>query len=305
MKVYSSFPNILNLRRSNICVPSMYKRYAILFDQIVFNRYGCPIGERDLFSNLHEYVSALSSDEMILKEKLKLSRNKKFKDLFIDLWDVVENPEKINSEARSYVSDFDNDEISKFSWGRILIDEEMGIYNHNKEYKAAGIIGSDISSDLGFNFLLKNRFKSFHINFAPVVAQAVNFSQQGPRIDEVFTTKLIVPKFEELSWDQILELREDKNIKAFRRKFFSIETNKESIDKTLYSDLESTLWALAMQIKPNIRKSSFEAVVSNLPLPTILNPFGLYYGVKSVIQHAKNKKSHSWVYFVQSMKTEH
>ncbi|QTF06952.1 hypothetical protein HC231_02635 [Brenneria izadpanahii] len=303
MEVYSSFPNSLNFRRSNIHTSSIYKRYALLFDRIIFNRHGCPIGEGNLFSNLHQYTSIISCEDEDFKERLKLSTNKKFKELFIDLWDVVEDPENTHREAQDYVSEFHSDGILKFSWGRNLIDEEIGIHNHNKEYKAAAIVGEDISSDLGFNFLLKSRYKNFHINFAPVVAQAVGSAQQTAEIGELFTTELVVPKFDELSWDQVLELREDKNIQAFRRKFFSIENREKSIDKILYSDLESTLWDLATQIKPSIGKSTFEAVVSNLPFPTVLNPFGLYYGIKSVIQNYKNKNSHSWIYFIQSMKT--
>jgi hypothetical protein len=294
----------MNFHRSKINTASMYKRYALLFDQIIFNRHGCPIGKGDLFSSLHEYVSTLASEEVELKEKLKLSRNKKFQGLFIDLWDVVDDPEKTHTEARDYVSEFQSNEISNFSWARNLIDEEMGIHNHLKEYKAAAIVGGDISSDLGFNFLLKNRYKDFHINFAPVVAQAVSSSQQGPDVGELFTTDLVIPKFEDLSWDHILELREDKNIQAFRRKLFSLEDLEEPIDEALSSELESALWDLASQIKPNIGKSSLEAVVSNLPLPTILNPFGLYYGAKSVYQNYKNRKAHSWIYFVQSMRAK-
>ncbi|MFQ2340670.1 hypothetical protein ACK317_00700 [Aeromonas dhakensis] len=304
MDVYSSFPNSMNFHRSNIRISSVYKRYALLFDKIIFNRYGCPIGKGSLFSNLHEYVSTLSSEEAILIDRLKLSKNRKFQDLFVDLWDLFENPEKTHHEARSYVSDFQANEISDFSWGRNIIDEEMGIHNHYKEYKAAAIVGGDLSSDLGFNFLLKERHKNFHINFAPVVAQAVSSSQKKHNICQLFETDLVIPKFEELSWDQILELREDKNIKAFRDKFFSIEYSSQPIDVFLSSDLESSLWDLANQCKPDLGKSVFEAVTSNLPLPTILNPFGLYYGSKSVFKDYKNEKSHSWIYFVQSMRNK-
>lgn len=304
MDVYSSFPNVMNFHRSNIKISSMYKRYALLFERIIFNRYGCPIGEHDTWSNLYEYVASLSNGNLDFTEKLKFSKNKKFQELFVDLWDIVDDPEKTHKQARDYVSEFQVNEISNFSWGRNLIDKEMGIYNHHREYKAAGIVGSDLSSDLGFNFLLKDRHKNFHINFAPVVAQAVNASQTIYNVREIFSTDLVVPKFEELSWDQILELRQDKNIKAFRDKFFSIQEKSEFIDKALCCELESALWNLAIQCKPDIGKSTFEAITSNLPLPTIVNPFGLYYGAKSIIQNYKNKKVHSWIYFVQSMRNE-
>ncbi|EKW0743201.1 hypothetical protein N0P44_003227 [Citrobacter freundii] len=70
MEVYSSFSNVINFKRSNISIQGIYKRYAILFDKIIFNRYGCPIGTQDLFTSLPEYISTFSSDEEDLKQKL-------------------------------------------------------------------------------------------------------------------------------------------------------------------------------------------------------------------------------------------
>ena len=105
MEVYSSFSNVINFKRSNIPIQGIYKRYAILFDKIIFNRYGCPIGDHDLFTSLPEYISTFASDEEDFKQKLNLSKNKKFQDLFIDLWDLSENPEKLNYEASEYVSE--------------------------------------------------------------------------------------------------------------------------------------------------------------------------------------------------------
>ena len=69
MDVYSSFSNVINFKRSNISIPGIYKRYAILFDKIIFNRYGCPIGNHNLFASLTEYTSTFASDEKDLKKK--------------------------------------------------------------------------------------------------------------------------------------------------------------------------------------------------------------------------------------------
>lgn len=304
MQVYSSFPNVMNFRRSNISIPAIYKRYALMYDQIIFNRHGCPIGEDDFFSTLPDYVSSLASDEDEFNNKLALGKNKKFRSLFVDMWDIVDDPEKTHNEARDCVSDFDQSEVSKFSWGRNLIDEEMGIHNHHKEYKAAAIVGGDISSDLGFNFLLKEKLESFEINFPPVVSEVLKSSHETPDINNLFTTDLVIPNFEELSWDQILELREDKYIKEFRKKIFSYNGENGSIDEILANDLNKSLWQLAEQCKPNMRKTILEVVLSNLPLPTILNPFGLYYGRKAIKNSNENKNTHSWLYFVQSIKNK-
>lgn len=304
MQVYSSFSNVMNFRRSNISMPAIYKRYALMYDQIIFNRHGCPIGEGDLFSSLSEYVSSLSSEESDFKKKLILGKNKKFQDLFVDMWDIVDDPEKTHQEARGYVSEFEKSEISKFSWGRNLIDEEMGIHNHHKEYKAATIIGGDISSDLGFNFLLKEKLELFRVNLAPVISEVLKSSYQTPDINNIFTTDLVIPNFEELSWGQILELREDKYIKEFREKVFSCSEENKVIDEIIANDLNKSLWSLAEQCKPNMKKTILEVVLSNLPSPTILNPFGLYYGGKAIKNTNKNQNTNSWIYFVQSMKNE-
>lgn len=304
MQVYSSFPNVMNFRRSNILMPAIYKRYALMYDQIIFNRHGCPIGKGNLFSTLPEFVSSLASDESELKLKLDLGKNKKFQNLFVDMWDVVDDPEKTHHEAKGYVSDFEQGKISNFSWGRNLIDEEMGIHNHHKEYKAAAIVGSDISSDLGFNFLLKEKLKSFKITLAPVLSEVIKSSHETGNINNIFTTDLVIPNFEELSWEQILELREDKYIKEFRKKVFSCDSVDESIDKILANDLNKSLWQLAEQCKPNMKRTILEVVLSNLPLPTVLNPFGLLYGAKAIKVSNENKTKNSWVYFVQSLKNE-
>lgn len=303
MKVYSSFSNTVNFQRSRVQTSSIYKRYALLFDSVIFNRSGCPIKHGDI-SSFYDYLSVVANDYMHNNDALKLSKNKNFQKLFVDLWDVVDNPEKINLEASSYVSEFDSEKIASFSWGQNLIDEKMGIMNHYKEYKAAAIVGADIRSDLGFNFLLKDRYKDqFYMNFAPIVAESIHSMHAVLNVDQLFSTDLIIPKFEDLSWDQILELRTDKNIQAFRQKFFSsINGIDHHIDEVISTELTAGLWDLAMQIKPDIGRSYFEAVTSNLPLPTMVNPFGLYYGAKSVIQNYRNQKDYSWIYFVQSMK---
>ncbi len=303
MKVYSSFSNTMNFKRSGVSMPSVYKRYALMYDHIVFNRYGCPIGKKDLFPTFHDYISAIAREKSSLNDGLILGKNKKFQNLFVDMWDLVDDPEEFHSLASEYVSAFDTNEISKFSWGRNLIDEEMGIYNHDKEYKAAAIVSSDITSDIGFNLLLKDKFDSFTINFAPVIGEVLRTSLETMDVNTLFSTELIIPNFEEMTWDEILELREDKYIKQFRNKVYSYGTNTANLDEVLNKDLDSALWDIANQCKPNLGKSIFEAVVSNLPSPTIVNPFGLYYSARDISNTHKSNEENSWVYFIQNIKS--
>jgi hypothetical protein len=196
----------------------------------------------------------------------------------------------------------DGNKISTFSWGRNLIDREMGIENHHKEYKAAAVVSGDILSDLSYNFYLAAMFNEFSINLAPVIGDALASSLHTSNLSDLFASDLIIPQFEDLTWDQILELRSDKHIREFRRKVFACSDGSQPIDMVLSNELEKDLWSLANDCKPNLGATVIEGFLSNLPLPTPINPFGWYYAAKSIARDYRRGKEKGWVYFVQSMK---
>lgn len=300
MEAYSSFPNVMNFKRSGIAIGAIYKRYALLFDRVIFNRHGCPIGRNDLFPNLPAYIAALAGEND--GEISLLQKNRKFANLFVDLLDVIEDHEKVDNEVKTYISDYDQKQISSFSWGRNLIDQEIGIDNHYKEYKAAAIVGNDLISDLSYNFYLKETLAEFSINLAPLIGEALTSSLCAGGVNDLFSSNILIPNFEKLSWNQILDIREDKYIKEFRKKVFSCSNRQSPIDEILSNDLDSELWDLANQCQPNLGKKVIEVILSNLPLPTVVNPFGLYYGAKTLAQEYQKTKKSSWVYFVHSLR---
>jgi hypothetical protein len=224
--------------------------------------------------------------------------------MLVDMWEMVESPEVIDTQAREYVSEFDQRKISDFAWGRNLIDAEMGIDNHHKEYKAVATVANDIISDLGFNFLLKHRFDDFGINFAPVISDVYKSSCDNANVNTLFSTNLVIPNFDQLSWEQILELREDKYLKAFRQKVHSYKAQQGALDTLLSEELMKNLWDIAEQAKPDVGKAIFETVTSNLPSPTIVNPFGLYYGVRDIVKNSFKMNENSWIYFVQQFHSQ-
>jgi len=214
--------------------------------------------------------------------------------------DVVESKEQFHKDAMTYVSDLDSDSIAKFSRGRDAIDKQMEIHNDHREYVAPAVISADIRSDLGFNFLLNDKLDSFKINFAPVVGEAVNSSTGIEPTSLLFSTDIVIPNFEDLTWDQILELREDRNIKAFRNKAFSYKSEGESIDKLINKDLIAGLWEIAEEYEPDMKKTIIEAVMSNLPIPSPINPFSISSSVEAIHKSSKINDKHSWIYFIQN-----
>jgi len=291
----------LNFERSQIDIETIYKRYALLYDRVIFNRHGCPIGKGDLFSNLPSYIACTAANRQDRKEGLSLARNNQFKDIFIDMWDLFENPETMHQRASDYLDPKIVNKISKFSWLRNELDEKMGLHNHHKEYKAASIVDSDISSDLAFNLMLADKIDDFNISLPPVIGEAIKSVNKVNEELNLFTTDLLFPDFESLSWDQILELRQDKYIASFRKKVFSSIGQGLHVDKTLHESLDKDLWYLAEQCKPNIGSRLIELVLSNIPLSIPINPVSCFFGGKALIQDIKNKEK-SWVFVIQSMR---
>ncbi|MCR9309166.1 MULTISPECIES: hypothetical protein [Vibrio] len=301
MKVYSSFPNKMNFVRSGIDIDSIYKRYALLYDQVIFNRHGCPIGGRDEFSDVASYIGCTVAHRGDRNTGLKLARNTAFKSLFVDMWDFFDNPEELPYQASSYIAPDIAQQVLGYSWFQNALDQEMGIHNHTRESKAAAIVGSDISSDIAFNLLLSDKIPDFNMSLAPVIGRAFASSHNIDNEMNLFTTELIIPDFESLSWDQILELRQDKYIQSFRNKVFNNVGTGVHPDESLHESLEKDLWYLAEQAKPNIEGRLLEMFLSNLPLPSTVNPFSYFYGAKSLAQGAANVEK-SWVYVIQHMK---
>lgn len=307
MKAYSSFPNIVNYERSQIDLISVFKRYALMYENVIFNRYGCPIN--NLFCNsLSEFIAffAIEKNENgsdTLHRASSLGKNKKFSGIFIDLWDVVENPEQADKDAKLYLSEKKRQEIDTFSVNRNKRDLELGIENHHAEYKAPAIVSSDLCSELYYNFYLADLFDDFSINLSPVVSDLIDDMKQQQNINSLFTSSLIIPDFSKLSWDQILELRTDRHIHDFRTKVLSNLNKNEPIDLALANELQKDLWDLANYCKPDIKKSIFEFVLSNMPIPAPLNPFGLYYSVRDMSKEYKNQDK-NWIYFVQKLNSK-
>ncbi|EKA7356915.1 hypothetical protein OL322_004495 [Vibrio vulnificus] len=301
MKVYSSFPNKMNFARSSIDIDSIYKRYALLYDQVIFNRYGCPIGDRDELPDVPSFIACTVAHRGDRDKGLQLGRNREFKDLFVDMWDFFEDPQEIHDQSKNYISSDIAHQVSDFSWYQNAFDQEMGIYNHHREYKAAAIVGADISSDIAFNLMLSDKLPDFNMSLAPVIGQAFTSSHNIDNELNLFTTELIIPDFETLTWDQILELRQDKYIKSFRNKVFNNVGTGVHPDESLHKSLEKDLWYLAEQAKPSIEGRLIEMCLSNLPLPSAVNPFSYFYGAKSLAQGAANVEK-SWVYVVQHMR---
>jgi len=246
--------SLWNYHREGLSREGVLKRYAVLYDNIIFNRRGIGIGKGELAESLGEAVSMLIHPGKTLSERRSYGKNKEFCDIFVDCWEFTSNAEKfekaifevIETTAHSRVSDFCHKELSQIHGGYSYdIDQAKELY-------------SDLIVDLGINQLLHNEDTEIVSSYAPIVGRAISneYAHQGVECHDLFSNDLLIPNFDELSWEQIIEFRSDKYIKAFRQMVFDIATNNPvNLDQAIVSKVQKDLWALTSEVKPNVTKT--------------------------------------------------
>lgn len=107
-----------------------------------------------------------------------------------------------------------------------------------------------------------------------------------------------IPSFASFSWNQILELRRDPYVKAFRAKVVDLvakrSSDNESDVQTLDVELIETLWKITADLKPTPTR------VIRTGLDPLLSIFGALFGLASQWQHARK---YGWVFFLENARS--
>ena len=306
MFVASSSSNIFNYLHEGISPENVLKRYALLFDNVIFNRDGCPIGKGQLASTLGEYVSMLISEASTLAGRRQLAKDKGFSKIFIDCWDIVKDakafqdnlPTAIRSDVLNRIGTFCHQEI------RRLNNVEQDSYSYDID--EVRVLYGDIYGDIGVNQLLLNENIEVIPSYCPLIGRALSdeYKVQGIECHDLFKEQVLVPNFDELSWGEIIDLRNDKYVKSFRDVIYEISEKGQSLNKGLVSKVQNDLWSLVADEKPNITKSFLTGVIGNLPSPTIVNPIGVFAACKDVYDATQSEKRYGHVYFVHNLKSK-
>ena len=78
MYVASSLSSIWNYHREGLSREGVMKRYALLYDNIIFNRRGIGIGPGEIASSLGEAVSMLINPAQTLAERRSYGKTRRF-----------------------------------------------------------------------------------------------------------------------------------------------------------------------------------------------------------------------------------
>lgn len=305
MNVMSSMSSLFNFERENISRIGLMKRYALLFDGVVFNRYGAPIGNGDICETLGEFVAMLVSLGETPKERKQLGKNKRFSEIFIDCWDLVENPEDFERKKFHVLDDTTQKRVGEFCFNEVRRLNGLPSDSYKFDIDDVKELSGDIVSDIGLNLLALSEGVDIVPSYSPIISRALNSEAQhnGGKTYELFQSDLVIPDFESFSWDEILELRSDKYIHRFRSVVHGLLQRESNIDKALIEKVQADLWSLAADVRPNVRQTYLEAIGSNLPSPVIINPVGVAASLRDIYQAKQIERKYGHVYFVQKLRS--
>ena len=304
MDVISSIPSLFNFQREGISRNGLMKRYAILFDHIIFNRYGAPIGNFGIES-LAEVVSMLiSTGGSSLKERRSLGENKRFKNLFVDCWDVVRDAERFESMRFEVVPESVRTRLGEFCFSEVRRVNDLPADSYAFDIDDVKELSGDIYADIGLNILAVAEGLDVVPNYSPLIGRALESEMNiaGGQCHELFGGGLLVPDFDSFSWDEVLELREDKYVKSFRKAVYELMRRDVPLDATLQQRVQTDLWNLAADVRPNVRQSVLAAIGSNLPSPIVVNPIGVGLALKDIRDSRERENRYGHVFFIQKMR---
>jgi hypothetical protein len=110
------------------------------------------------------------------------------------------------------------------------------------------------------------------------------------------------PDFSTFSWEEIIELRRDPNIAAYRTKMSTLfskgnEWRREQMNlSTLYLE---ELEQFSQRAKPRPRVSSFIALLGQIPTGGFPNPVSIVGELWNLKEESDLARDYNWLYFVQ------
>ena len=118
---------------------------------------------------------------------------------------------------------------------------------------------------------------------------------------EVINSRL--PDLNNLTWDEIVDLRNNSCFNNFREKMIDlhkmvhsgdINSVKESVDKLQFSEMKE----LILELRPSPHKSLIKAIISKIPMGLPINPISPLLDANKIIKEKKILKKYGWIYFL-------
>ncbi|HGF7479365.1 TPA: hypothetical protein AB5B17_003700 [Vibrio mimicus] len=298
MKTLVCWSTIKSAQRNGVTPDVLFKRLAIYFEHVVFEPQFTPIGlalagNKPEFRDCAEFISVLTSKD--LESAKKLYKNRNYRKIFLNCWDFVDDVSVFQEQVQTAISHETMNDIFMYAHKQEMSEGE---FIHNDRFK-------QLCGDMWHELQVYTAFKGYEPSIAGNLSNDLGrlFSSysdsEGFTVSELSNNSLHIPDFGSFSWEQIMELRKDRNISRFRSKIASIYGQSPSHGvNELDGNTVKGLWNIAEYAKPKLWQTVLTAIVTNLPLPLPVA------GVISSLHDGSNKiditHSHGWVFFIQS-----
>jgi hypothetical protein len=126
------------------------------------------------------------------------------------------------------------------------------------------------------------------------------------RAQDLFSSVITgrIPDLQNTSWDDIISLREHSFFNNFREKMIELNNQVnslaegQSVEKYVEVITRNEMEEMIKLFRPSTKLSIFNGVVSNLPLPIPINPYGIILSANDARKQIATAKKYGWLYFL-------
>ena len=134
--------------------------------------------------------------------------------------------------------------------------------------------------------------------------------QWNPEEDKLFqnskdespthTLELLIPDFEQLSWDEVIALRENRFYGPFKEWYARqcVKLDAGASVNSVEQEATAALWKLTKEVQPNVTATIVKGVIGNLPIPVFGQIYGIGSAAMDVYSDVSLKNRYGWLFWL-------
>ena len=108
-----------------------------------------------------------------------------------------------------------------------------------------------------------------------------------------------LPDLSQVSWEDLIDLRQSPFLKDFRRKYVDFQRRGES--DNILAIYEEGLERLSDEVRPSVYGQVTKALLANLPLSPV-NPVAVASSIEDISKAKKLKSTYGWLFFFREVR---
>lgn len=126
------------------------------------------------------------------------------------------------------------------------------------------------------------------------------------KIEPFKVLEMSIPSLRKVSWKNIIKLKKEGNFELLRKKISEVSVSCKgdygNATIALSRCEENTMSEIIERYRPNVKKVAIESTISNIPCIPIINPAGVYLGLKAVKEEYEKASELNWFYLLRDIK---